>query len=101
MKGALGRDLRAVRDREQLLARTRKPRQPVADRARDRTADAAVDFVEDDRLGAALLGTRHLQREEDGKGVGEGKRGSISFDPGCRSTNKKKKETKQSSKTQQ
>src|SRR3546814_15346123 len=67
MKGALGRDLRAVRGREQLLARTRKPRQPVADRARDRTADAAVDFVEDDRLGAALFGKRHLQREDEAR----------------------------------
>src|SRR3546814_8149067 len=57
----------AGRDREQLLARTRKPRQPVADRARDRTADAAVDFIEDDRLGAALFGKRHLQREDEAR----------------------------------
>src|SRR3546814_18068441 len=36
MGGALCRDLRAVRHREQLLARARQPCQPLADRARDR-----------------------------------------------------------------
>src|SRR3546814_10612538 len=67
MRRALGRDLRAVGHREQLLARARQPREPFADRARDRTANAAVDFIEDDRVGAALLGERDLEREDEAR----------------------------------
>src|SRR3546814_5525458 len=67
MGGALCRDLRAVRHREQLLARARQPCQPLADRARDRAADAAVDLVEDDGVGAALFGERDLEREDEAR----------------------------------
>lgn len=69
---APGRDLRVVCHREQLLASrlsasAGKPCQPLADRARHRAADAAVDLVEDDRVGPALFGKRDLQREDEAR----------------------------------
>jgi NAD(P)-dependent dehydrogenase (short-subunit alcohol dehydrogenase family) len=48
-----------------LLAR--QPRQPLADRARHRAADAAIDLVEDHGRGAALFGQRDLEREDEAR----------------------------------
>ena len=66
MAVAAGGDLRAVGDDEQLRA-VRQPVEPLADRAGDRAADAAVDLVEDHRRGAAVLGQRDLEREDEAR----------------------------------
>ena len=63
---AARRDLRAVGD-DQHLAALGEPVQPLADRAGDRAADAAVDLVEDHRRRAALLGQRDLEREDEAR----------------------------------
>ena len=60
------RHLRRMGD-DQHLRLPRKPRQPLADRARDRPADAAVDLVEDHRPRASRLGQRDLQRQHEAR----------------------------------
>src|SRR5687767_9874457 len=57
-------DLRTVGDDEQLRA-FGQPVQPLADRAGDGAADAAIDFVEDHRRGGAAFGKRDLEREDE------------------------------------
>ena len=52
---------------DQHLGVLRQPRQPLADGACHRPADAAVDFVEDHRPGIAGLGQRDLQRQDEAR----------------------------------
>ena len=61
-----GGDLRAVRHGKQLSA-AGQTRKTIADRAGHGTADAAVNFVEDDRCRATLFGKRDLQREDEAR----------------------------------
>ena len=63
---AARRDLRAMRDDEQLRA-PRQPCQPIADRARHRAADAAINLVENHRRRAALFGKRDLECENEAR----------------------------------
>ncbi len=49
------------------LATLGQSRQPFADRARHRAADAAIDLVEDHRRRPALLGERDLEREDEAR----------------------------------
>ena len=73
-------DLRAVGHRQQLALRG-QPCQPVADGARHRAADAAVDLVKDHRRRAAFLRQRHLQRQDEARQLAAardlGERGEI------------------------
>ena len=66
MRLAFGRDLRTMRDREQLrmLGQTRKP---LTDGSRHRTADASVDFIKDNRRCPALFRQRDFQREDEAR----------------------------------
>ena len=63
MRGGARRDLRRMRHRQHLDP-IGQPRQPLADRIRDRAADAGIDFVEDQRRRRAAIGERHLQRQQ-------------------------------------
>ncbi len=61
MRVPAGGDLRRVSDGQQLPA-FGQPRQPFADGACHRAADAAVDLVENDRRRPALLGQRDAEQ---------------------------------------
>ena len=64
---------------DQHLRLPRQPRQPLADRAGNRAADAAVDLVEDHRRRVPRLGKRDLEREDEARQL------APAGDPGQRS----------------
>jgi hypothetical protein len=65
------RDLRRVGDGEHLRLGG-EPREPLADRVRDRAADAAVDLVEHQGRRGVALGERHFQREQEARELAAG-----------------------------
>ena len=62
--GRTGGHLRRM-GHDEHLALLGQPGEPLADRARDRAADAAIDLVEDQRARAAFLGERDLECEDE------------------------------------
>src|SRR5262245_28395269 len=66
VRGAAGGDLGRMGDDEN-LAGGGEAVQPLADRAGDRAADAAVDLVKDHRRRPALLRERDLEREDEAR----------------------------------
>ena len=66
MRLAFGRDLRTMRYRKQLRV-LRQARKPLTDGSRHRTADAAVDFIKDNRRRPALFRQRDFQREDEAR----------------------------------
>ena len=64
MRLPLGRDLRAVRHGKQLCA-GRKTRKALANRRGNCAANAAVDFIEDNRGRSALFGQCDFQRQNE------------------------------------
>ena len=66
MRFAFGRDLRAMRYRQQLRM-LRQARKPLTNGSRHRTADTAVDFIKDDCRCPALFRQRDFQREDEAR----------------------------------
>ena len=75
------RDLRRMGHRHHLHL-AGQPRQPRADRIGHRTADAGVDFVEDQRRRRALVGQHDLERQQEARQLAAG--GDLHQRPGPR-----------------